>query len=222
MELKIVYEDQYFLVYNKPAGLLVYLPQGAKPETVLVDIVRPKIDFKDYDERSGIVHRLDRETSGLILVAKNEDSQNRLKELFKERQIEKKYKALVWGKVEPERGEIRIPLGRGAKDRLRIVPDQVGREALTVYRVIKYFPESDITLVDVDLKTGRTHQIRVHFNAIGHPLVGDEKYSRRKSPLGRQFLHAYSLSFKHPFTGENLNLTSELPEDLDNYLLSLS
>lgn len=210
MEVKKVYEDDNIIAVDKPAGILAYPLPGSREKTIgdMVDAMP--------------AHRLDRDTSGILLLAKNQKALIALQKLFKERKIEKRYKALVWGKVEPERGEINIPLGRGSKDRLRVVPKGSGRESRTIYKVEKYYHNSDMSLCDVDLKTGRTHQIRVHFSAIGHPVVGDKKYANRKTELPRQFLHAYNLKFKNPFTDKGLDLNSELPKDLNDYLSQIT
>lgn len=221
-KLNIIYEGEGFLAVDKPAGLLVYLPDGYKQEETVVSILSDRFKYKEIGQRTGIVHRLDRDTSGVLLVAKNKDTEKELKRIFKERKVKKKYKALVWGKVEPEMGEIDIPLGRGAKDRLRVVPKEGGRDSVTKYKVIKYYPKNNMTLLDVDLLTGRTHQIRVHFSAIGHPVVGDNKYSKRKTNINRQFLHAESIKLKNPEDGKPLSIKSELPDNLSEFLNSLS
>lgn len=207
---KIIFETDNYLVIEKPAGMLSY-PLPGKSEKTVADIMH------------GLsVHRLDRDTSGVLLLAKNEEAKEKLQKLFASREIKKTYIALVWGNVEPSNGEIIIPLGRGTKDRLRVVPSSGGRESHTVYKVQKYFPRANMSLLSVCLKTGRTHQIRVHFQAIGHPIVGDKKYSSKRANTGRQFLHAYSLEFKDPFDGKIISLSSDLPSDLDNFLKKLS
>lgn len=205
-KIKILFEDENIIVVDKPAGVLAYPLPGNDVKTV-GDIVGAKP-----------CHRLDRDTSGINILAKNDDALEKIQRIFKDREIVKKYKALVWGKVEPKEGEINIPLGRGSKDRLKIVPKADGRESRTQYVVEKYYPGSGMSLCDVALLTGRTHQIRVHFSSIGHPVVGDQKYSNKKSDLGRQFLHAYSVKFTHPYTGKELVLISELPNDLEQFL----
>lgn len=207
---KILFEDENILAVEKPAGVLAYPLPGSNEETI-GDMVG-----------ATPVHRLDRDTSGIILLAKNEKSKRAMQKLFKDRKIEKTYLTLLWGKVEPEKGEIKIPLGRGSKDRLRVVPQTEGRASHTVYEVEKYFQERDMTLVRVGLKTGRTHQIRVHFSAIGYPVVGDTKYSKRTVSLKRQFLHATKLCFVHPYTHKEVRLESPLPDDLKTYLTTLS
>lgn len=206
----ILFEDEYILAVEKPAGILSYPLPGSNEKTI-------------GDIYSALpVHRLDRDTSGIILLAKNKRAKKVMQGLFKERKIKKTYIALLWGKVEPERGEIKIPLGRGSKDRLRVVPDTAGRKSHTAYEVKKYFKVSDMTLAQVGLMTGRTHQIRVHFSAIGHPVVGDAKYSKKVTILTRQFLHASEIIFTHPYTHKLVELKSPLPNDLKSYLSTLS
>lgn len=219
-KLDIIYETQNYFAINKPASLLVYPPskEVAKTEESVASLIGDKIDFPESGERNGIVHRLDRETSGVLLVAKNPLSQEKLKKLFLDRTIQKKYLALVEGSLEPQRGEIVIPLGRSSKDRLRVIPQAQGKESVTAYRVLKYFPQSDLSLVEADLKTGRTHQIRVHFSAIGHSVVGDQKYSRKRTELARQFLHAQAVIFNDPFEGGKVEIVAPLPPELEDYL----
>lgn len=221
VKIKILFEDKNLIIVDKPAGVLAFPLPGSSEKTV-GDIV-------------GALpcHRLDRDTSGVMILAKNEKARAEIQTLFKKRNITKKYKTLVWGKVEPRVGEINIPLGRHAKDRLRVVPKIGGRESRTLYKVIKYYrliserpqinePIEYASFLVVDLKTGRTHQIRAHFSAIGHPVVGDKKYSNKRSTLDRQFLHAYQISFTNPFTKEVLTIDSELPNDLELFLKSIS
>lgn len=203
----IIFETENYLIAEKPAGLLAYPLPGSSEKTI-------------GDILGAIpVHRLDRDTSGLLILAKSNPIKETLQELFKERKIEKKYKALVWGIVESKSGIIDMPLGRGAKDRLRVVPKSGGRESITEYKVEKYLDK--YTLLDVNLKTGRTHQIRVHFSAIGHPVVGDPKYSKNKTALKRQFLHAYYLNFIDPFSKEVISIESKLPQELEKFLKSI-
>jgi 23S rRNA pseudouridine1911/1915/1917 synthase len=221
-KINILYEDEHMLAVEKPAGLLVYPLENDTTEDTLIDILRPKLNFESPTSRSGIVHRLDRETTGILLLAKDVNTEAMLKKEFKDRNIKKIYKALVRGRVEPERGEIKIPLGRASKDRLRVVPSADGRESHTLYEVEKYYPKDNVSLVQVELKTGRTHQIRVHFSAIGHPIVGDKKYSSGSSGFNRQFLHAIELEFVHPYTKKIMKLKSPLSSDLIQYLSKLS
>jgi 23S rRNA pseudouridine1911/1915/1917 synthase len=208
-KIEILFEDENLKIINKPAGVLAYPLPGSDEKTV-GDMVGAKP-----------CHRLDRDTSGILILAKNDEAHQKIQAIFKARKITKKYKTLVWGKVEPEEGEINIPLGRGSKDRLKVVPKKDGRESRTQYIVEKYFPNSDMSLCDINLLTGRTHQIRVHFSAIGHPVVGDQKYSNKKTDLSRQFLHAYHVEFVSPFTGKAIKVESDLPTELKEYLIDL-
>lgn len=219
--INILYEDKDLIVVEKPAGVLA-VPLSPR-RTVLPEGQSFNRGEKTIGDLVGAIpcHRLDRDTSGIMILAKNEKAKEAMQKIFAERKIKKIYTALVWGKVEPEKGEIMIPLGRGSKDRLRVVPNVRGRTSHTLYEVVKYYPESNMCLLTVDLKTGRTHQVRVHFSAIGHPVVGDAKYSNRKTELARQFLHASEISFVHPFTGEEICLKSKLSKDLKSFLSSL-
>jgi 23S rRNA pseudouridine1911/1915/1917 synthase len=169
--------------------------------------------------RPGIVHRLDKDTSGLMMVAKNEAAQRSLSRQIKLRSIKKGYLALVLGHLTPEHGAIDAPIGRHPRDRKKMAVVSGGREARTEYRVIKYF--DDYTLVEAMPETGRTHQIRVHFAAIGHPIFGDHIYGKRSPLLGRQFLHAHRLGFKLPSSGEFVEFGAELPPDLEKVLKQL-
>jgi 23S rRNA pseudouridine1911/1915/1917 synthase len=221
--LDIVYEDQALLVVNKPAGMVVH-PAPGHPGGTLVNAVLaycPELAASD-DDRPGIVHRLDRDTSGLILVAKSEKARRALQRQFKERQVHKAYLALLDGHLQPAWGRVEAPVGRDPHHRQRMTVLAGGREAVTEYHVLEQFAHrvgpaaGDYTLVEAEPVTGRTHQIRVHFASIGHPVVGDEVYGRRKSrlPVPRQFLHARRLGFKHPSTGQRLELEVPLPEEL--------
>ncbi len=221
-KLQIVLKTKDFLVVDKPAGLLVYLPQGAQKEKTLLDLVKPYLNFENPDLRSGIVHRLDRDTSGLLIIARHRDAELKLKQAFKEKKVKKTYLTLVTGRMPTTSGEINIPLGRSSKDRLRIIPAGEGKEAVTAFKVLRYFPTADVSFLEVDLKTGRTHQIRVHLSAIGHALVGDPKYSGAKSELERQFLHAAKLEFPDPTSGKKIAVASELPPELNSFLKNLS
>jgi 23S rRNA pseudouridine1911/1915/1917 synthase len=185
----------------------------------------PELASSD-DERPGIVHRLDRDTSGLILVAKRERTRRALQRQFKERLVRKAYLALLDGHLQPAWGRIEAPIGRDPHHRQRMAVLRGGREAVTEYHVLEQFSHQtgpaagDYTLVEAEPKTGRTHQIRVHFASIGYPVVGDSVYGRRRPqlPLPRQFLHAWKLGFKHPETGQRMNLEAPLPPDLSSVL----
>jgi 23S rRNA pseudouridine1911/1915/1917 synthase len=221
--LDIVYEDQALLIVNKPAGMVVH-PAPGHPGGTLVNAVLaycPELATSE-DDRPGIVHRLDRDTSGLILVAKSEKARRALQRQFKERQVHKAYLALLNGHLQPAWGRIEAPVGRDPHHRQRMTVLAGGREAVTEYHVLEQFAHQvgpaagEYTLVEAEPVTGRTHQIRVHFASIGHPVVGDGVYGKRKTslPISRQFLHARRLGFKHPSTGQRLELEASLPEEL--------
>jgi len=221
--LTIVYEDSFLLVVDKPAGLVVH-PAPGHPGGTLVNALLahcPEL-ASSGDRRPGIVHRLDRDTSGLILVAKSEKVRRALQRQFQDRQVHKAYLALLEGLLQPSMGRIEAPLGRDPHHRQRMAVMPGGREAVTKYQVLELFTHpvgpvaGDYTLVEAEPLTGRTHQIRVHFASIGHPVVGDPVYGRRKRrlPVPRQFLHAHLLGFDHPVTSEHLELEAPLPADL--------
>jgi len=221
--LKIVYEDAALLVVDKPAGMVVHPAPGHSGGTLVNALLAycPELAVAG-DDRPGLVHRLDRDTSGLILVAKNEKTRRTLQRQFKDRQVRKAYLALVDGHLQPAWGRIEAPIGRDPHHRQRMAVLAGGREAITEYHVLEQFAKrlgpaaGDYSLLEVEPATGRTHQIRVHLASIGYPIVGDAVYGRRRSRLAvsRQFLHARRLGFKHPSTGQRLELESPLPEDL--------
>jgi len=220
--LKVVYEDSDLIVVDKPAGLLVHPAAGQCTGTLVNALLArcPDLQGIDGSVRPGIVHRLDKNTSGLMVVAKNDAAQMSLSRQIKQRSITKGYLALVAGRLSPERGAIEAPVGRHPKERKRMAVVSGGREARTQYRVIKYL--NGYTLLEAMPETGRTHQIRVHFSAIGHPLFGDPVYGKRSPLLGRQFLHAHRLGFRLPSTGEFVEFGSELPQELEEALERLS
>ncbi|MCR4408151.1 MAG: RluA family pseudouridine synthase [Anaerolineae bacterium] len=221
--LSIVYEDDNLLVVEKPAGMVVHPAHGHCSGTLVNALLAryPWLAQVGGAERAGIVHRLDKDTSGLILVAKHEAAQKELQRQFKHHAVEKVYLALVEGRLKPVQGVIDVPIGRDKQQRKRMAVVRNGRQARTAYRVIERFEEH--TLVEVRPQTGRTHQIRVHFAFIGHPLVGDRVYGyrRQRLPLRRQFLHAQTLSFRLPSTGEVVEFHSPLPDDLQQVLVGL-
>jgi 23S rRNA pseudouridine1911/1915/1917 synthase len=208
----VVHLDDDLAVIEKPAGVVVHSAPSHRGET-LVDLLEG-IAGGGEGGRPGIVHRLDKDTSGLMLVARNEDSHRELARIVKAREVLREYTALVEGRLESRSGTIDAPLGRHRRQRTkRAVKGTGSREARTHFEVIEALPAD--TLVHARLDTGRTHQIRVHFAAIGHPVAGDPEYgSRGRHGLERQFLHASRLAFTHPGTGEKLEFSSELPGDL--------
>jgi len=219
LPLEIVYEDADLLVVNKAAGMVVHPAPGHHDDTLVNALLAryAKLCVNESDVRPGIVHRLDRDTSGLLIVAKNMHTQAALVEQMKRHEVVKRYLALVEGTVALDSGTIDAPIGRNPRHRQQMAITASGsREARTHFRVLERF--SHYTLLLLQLETGRTHQIRVHLKAIGHPVVGDSVYgSGRKhaSMLAqRQFLHAYQLQFTHPVTGEAIELEAPLPADL--------
>ena len=223
--LDILYEDQDLLVINKPAGMVVHPAPGHEAGTLVnallthvPEIARWLNQTTSDDHRPGIVHRLDKDTSGVVLVAKHPAAQRFLQEQFKQRKVEKTYVALVEGRLEPPQGIIDAPIGRDPQHRQRMrVLQRGGRPAQTVYQVVQHL--DDVSLVYVQPLTGRTHQIRVHLAAIGHPVVGDRVYGfrRQRLPLERQFLHAWKLALTLP-SGEYREFVAPLPDDLRRVL----
>lgn len=231
--LSIVFEDEHLLVVDKPAGMVVH-PALGHPRGTLVNAVLHHVrtlEVRGDDPRPGIVHRLDRDTTGLIVVAKHAQAHERLSAMFKARQIDKIYLAITRGTPKPARATIDTKYGRHPTDRKRFSSKvRDGKQAVTHYEVQEDFRCA--ALVQVDLQTGRTHQIRVHFADKGHPLVGDETYGRNKplmdpktgrevARFGRPALHAHRLAFEHPFTGAPMALRAEVPGDLAGLLETL-
>jgi len=236
-EIKIIYEDNDLLVADKPAGIVVFNEQRTeskeqKSAKTLIDLIieeRPELKNAGAAPRYGAVHRLDKDTSGIWLAAKNSQALIFFQKQFKNREIEKKYTALVNGAVNNNEGQIETLVGRSAKDPRKqkvFLPGEPGsegkRNALTAYRVIERF--NDYTLLEVDIQTGRRHQIRCHLSYIQHPVTGDELYGFKNQPkpegLNRQFLHASYLKIKMP-NGEIKEFKSDLPEELKNILENL-
>ncbi len=214
--LEVVHEDDVLLVVNKPAGMVVHPGPGHSSGTLVNALLAycPQVAGVGPPDRAGIVHRLDKDTSGLILVAKDEGVRRALQRQFKRRQVAKTYLALVQGRVEPGEGIIEVPVGRDKRQRKKMAVVRTGRKARTRYRAVEHFP--DHTLLEVQPHTGRTHQIRVHLAWLGYPVVGDTVYGRRRQPLlrDRYFLHAAGLRFTHPVTGEEVAFAAPLPSDL--------
>jgi len=208
----VVHADEHLAVVDKPAGLVVHPAPGHRGRT-LVDELSHLLGGGEPN-RPGIVHRLDRDTSGLMLVARDDEAHRRLSAMIKAREVERRYLALIEGRPASRAGTIDAPLGRHhrAPER-RAVRGRGSRDARTHFEVVAAL--STDALVDVRLETGRTHQIRAHFAAIGHPVAGDPRYGHAgRHGLRRQFLHSARLGFVHPFSGERMTLESELPDDL--------
>ena len=220
--LSIVYEDEDLLVVDKPPGLTVH-PAPGHPDHTLINAILshvPHLARMGDSLRPGIVHRLDKDTSGLMIVAKNQVAQMNLIEQFRARSVVKAYLVLVKGHLTPEKGIIDAAIGRDARNRKRMAVVREGRPARTQYQVIKYI--NDYTLLEILPETGRTHQIRVHLAAIGYPVVGDAVYGVKSPFLSRQFLHACRLGFKLPSSEEYVEFESDLPEDLEKALARIA
>ncbi len=216
--LNITYEDDDLLVIDKPAGLAVHPAPGHPSHTLVNAILSHLPHLADVSDslRPGVVHRLDKDASGLMVVAKNSMAQANLINQFKTRSVVKAYLVLVKGHLTPESGVIEAPIGRDPRNRKRMAVVTEGKEAQTEYHVIKYI--GNYTLLEVRTETGRTHQIRVHLLAIGYPVVGDATYGVKSAYLSRQFLHACRLGFRLPSSGEYVEFTSDLPLDLQQAL----
>lgn len=219
------WSDDDVIVISKPAGLVVH-PGAGNPDGTLANALlfhHPELAEVGDPTRPGIVHRLDRDTSGLMLVARTGRAYDALVEALALHDVERRYLALVWGTPEAPRGVIDAPIGRSIRVPTRMAVRQGGRSARTHYEVIESFAEPDVALLECTLETGRTHQIRVHVAAIGHPVVGDVAYggNRPSLPMDRPFLHAAALGFDHPVTGERIEISEPLPPDLQSVLAGL-
>lgn len=232
LDPNIIFEDKYLLVVDKPSGWITNEAETTKGQPVLQDWLFNNFTYsvaKDKAMRSGIVHRLDKETSGLLIIAKTAKSFEKIQRQFKERIVSKEYLALAHGKIEPGEGSIEVPVGRlpWARKKFGILPG--GRESKTFYKVLSYYKNNKDTfsLLSLRPKTGRTHQIRIHLKYLGHPIVSDEFYAGRKTSrndrkwCARLFLHAAGISFLHPETGKAINIENSLPSDLKSVLASL-
>jgi 23S rRNA pseudouridine1911/1915/1917 synthase len=221
--LSILYEDAAVIVIDKPAGMVTHPAYGHTSGTLVNALLAhyPPLAQTDNLKRAGIVHRLDKDTSGIIIVAKAEAIRHTLQAQFKAREVQKTYLALVEGHLDPDQGIIEAAIGRDPDNRKRMAILRGGREAITAYRVLEFFGQH--SLVQVEPKTGRTHQIRVHMAFLRHPVVGDRVYGYRKQrlPLKRHFLHAQHIRFQHPQTGQFVEFHADLPHDLSSLLAHL-
>ena len=221
MDLSVIFEDGSFIVIDKPAGLSVHPGPGHLDGTLVngVMAICPGIAGVGEKNRPGIVHRLDMDTSGVIVVAKNEQCHRSLSDQFKNRTVIKKYLALVNGNMDEQRAIVEAPIARDPHDRKKMAIVDHGRNSSTEYRVLERFPQFDY--LELNPKTGRTHQIRVHLYSLGHPVVGDSLYGGRIDGLERQFLHAASISFAHPVDNILMEFKSPLAQDLLKFKKSL-
>ena len=223
--LNVIYEDNDIIVINKPKGMVVH-PANGNPDGTLVNAVMNKC--KDSlsgiggEIRPGIVHRLDKDTSGAIIVAKNDKAHIALSEQLKNHEVKKTYLALVRGIIKENEATINMPIARSKKDRKKMDVDKDGKEAITHFKVLGRY-KNKYTLLQINLETGRTHQIRVHLSHIGYPIIGDEVYSNGKNEwnVSGQCLHAWKLEFIHPITGKKISLEAEIPEYLKNIIKEL-
>jgi 23S rRNA pseudouridine1911/1915/1917 synthase len=220
------YEDDELLVVAKPAGLVVH-PGAGHPDHTLVNgllAAYPELAAVGDPARPGIVHRLDRDTSGLLVVARTQEAYAALVDMLAAHEVERRYLALVWGHLDVLRGVVDAPIGRSVRRPTRMAVREGGRRARTAYEVRAEFHDPTVSFLECTLETGRTHQIRVHLQAIGHPVVGDASYggARRALDPGRPFLHAASISFTHPMRGTTVMVTEPLPDDLSAVLAGLA
>ena len=225
-DLPLVHVDDQVIVVDKPAGIVVHPGAGRVTGTLVQALLGrfPDLAGAGDPDRPGIVHRLDKGTSGLLVVARTQAAYESLVAQLASRSVERRYLALAWGSVGTDAGVIDAPVGRRFTDRTRMAVTAAGRPARTHYRVVSRFREpAEATLVECRLETGRTHQVRVHLAAIGHPVVGDVRYggARILLPVDRPFLHAAQLAFDHPTTGERCRFDSPLPADLEAVLVPL-
>lgn len=220
--VEIIYEDKDVMVVNKPQGMVVH-PSAGHPDGTLVNALLHHADnLSSINDviRPGIVHRIDKDTTGLLMVAKNDKAHIALQEELKDKKTMRKYVALVHGVIPHDKGKIEAPIGRSKINRQKQAVVADGKDAVTHFEVLERF--DDFTLIECELETGRTHQIRVHLNYIEYPIAGDPMYGPKKTlPGNGQYLHAKTLGFTHPATGELMSFDSELPEDFTNMLEEL-
>ena len=219
ISINILYEDNDIAVINKKAGLVIHPSHGHESGTLVNAIMFHIKDLSGINGeiRPGIVHRLDKDTSGLVIIAKNDKAHNRLSEMFKNKEINKTYLAIVKGSLGRDKGSLETQMGRDPKDRKKMsVLKTGGKTAITNYEVLD--KNDKFSLVRVNIETGRTHQIRVHMKYLGYPILGDSVYGKESKSVKRQMLHAYKLEFLHPVTGKEMIIKSEIPKDFSEVL----
>lgn len=222
--IEVLYEDNDIIVVNKPKGLVVH-PANGNPDGTLVNAVmnicKDTLSGIGGEIRPGIVHRLDKDTSGVIIIAKNDNAHINLSNQIKNREVKKIYIALVRGVIKENEATINMPIGRSTKDRKKMAVSKNGKEAVTHFKVLERF--ENYTLLQIKIDTGRTHQIRVHMSEIGYPVVGDYVYSNGKNPFGvvGQMLHAKSIEFKHPTTNKIMKIEAPIPEYFEKIINEL-
>lgn len=221
ISVEVLYEDNDIIVVNKPKGLVVH-PANGNPDGTLVNalmkICKGTLSGIGGEIRPGIVHRLDKDTSGVLIVAKNDKAHLALCEQIKNREVKKTYLALTRGIIKENEATINMPIGRSTTDRKKMAVVKTGKEAITHFKVLERFKEN--TLLEINLETGRTHQIRVHLSQIGYPIVGDMVYSNGKNKFGvqGQMLHAWKIKFMHPITGKEMEIEAPLPQYFEKIL----
>ena len=215
--LDIVYEDEDIVIINKASGMVVH-PASGNYENTLVNALIYRYNLDDTNVRSGIVHRIDKDTSGLVIVAKNDKTLELLTEMFKNKEIKKTYLAIVDGVINNKSGTINAPIIRDVKDRKKMMVGKDGKNSITHFYVLKTFKNN--TYLSLNLETGRTHQIRVHMAYIGHPITNDKVYGKENTSFG-QYLHASKLEFVHPITKKEIKVEAELPEEFQEKLKEL-
>ncbi|MCL2521745.1 MAG: RluA family pseudouridine synthase [Erysipelotrichales bacterium] len=222
MDLKIIYEDEYLCVVDKPSGLVVHPGAGTGEDTLVHGLLAQIEDLSGINGtiRPGIVHRIDKDTSGLLMVAKNDLAHEMLSAQLANKSAKRLYIALVHGVISHQAGKINAPIGRSSDDRKKMTVSEKGKEAITHFNVLKRF--NNFTLIECQLETGRTHQIRVHLNYIGFPVYGDPVYGPKKTVSENgQFLHAKTIGFKHPKSNKYLEFSSELPKFFNDFISDL-
>ena len=222
MDINIVYEDEHIIIVNKPSGLVVHPGSGNYDNTLVNGLMYYTNSLSDVngEERPGIVHRIDKDTSGLLMVAKTNEAHQILTEYFKNKEVKREYLALITGVFPHETATIDAPIGRDPKDRKKMtVTADNSKEAVTHLKVIKRYREH--TLVSLKLETGRTHQIRVHMKYIGYPVFNDPVYTNKKTTEFGQFLHSYKMEFDHPITKEHMSFECPMPTEMQEFINSL-